>query len=173
MNSESFRTVYSELLSDKNRNKDAVIVDERHNGGGWLHDDLCTLLSGKQYQEFVPHGKVVGKDPFNKWTKPSCVLICEDDYSNGHGFPWVYKELGIGKLIGAPVAGTMTAVWWETLMDRSLVFGIPQVGCRDMRGTFGENTTLYPDIEVYNSPEDYITGHDTQLIRAVEEMMKK
>ena len=173
MNSESFRTVYSELLSDKNRNKDAVIVDERHNGGGWLHDDLCTLLSGKQYQEFVPHGKVVGKDPFNKWTKPSCVLICEDDYSNGHGFPWVYKELGIGKLIGAPVAGTMTAVWWETLMDRSLVFGIPQVGCRDMRGTFGENTTLYPDVEVYNSPEDYINGHDTQLIRAVEEMMKK
>lgn len=173
MDSESFRTVYSELLSDKNRNKDAVIVDERHNGGGWLHDDLCTLLSGKQYQEFVPHGKVVGKDPFNKWTKPSCVLISEDDYSNGHGFPWVYKELGIGKLIGAPVAGTMTAVWWETLMDRSLVFGIPQVGCRDMRGTFGENTTLYPDIEVYNSPEDYINGHDTQLIRAVEEMMKK
>ena len=173
MNSESFRTVYSELLSDKNRNRDAVIVDERHNGGGWLHDDLCTLLSGKQYQEFVPHGKVVGKDPFNKWTKPSCVLICEDDYSNGHGFPWVYKELGIGKLIGAPVAGTMTAVWWETLMDRSLVFGIPQVGCRDMRGTFGENTQLNPDIEVYNSPEDYITGHDTQLIRAVEEMMKK
>ena len=173
MNSESFRTVYSELLSDKNRNLDAVIVDERHNGGGWLHDDLCTLLSGKQYQEFVPHGKVVGKDPFNKWTKPSCVLICEDDYSNGHGFPWVYKELGIGKLIGAPVAGTMTAVWWETLMDRSLVFGIPQVGCRDMRGTFGENTQLNPDIEVYNSPEDYITGHDTQLIRAVEEMMKE
>ena len=173
MNSESFRTVYSELLSDKNRNRDAVIVDERHNGGGWLHDDLCTLLSGKQYQEFVPHGKVVGKDPFNKWTKPSCVLICEDDYSNGHGFPWVYKELGIGKLIGAPVAGTMTAVWWETLMDRSLVFGIPQVGCRDMRGTFGENTQLNPDIEVYNSPEDYITGYDTQLIRAVEEMMKE
>ena len=173
MNSESFRTVYSELLSDKNRNRDAVIVDERHNGGGWLHDDLCTLLNGKQYQEFVPHGKVVGRDPFNKWVKPSCVMICENDYSNGHGFPWVYKELGIGKLIGAPVAGTMTAVWWETLMDNTLVFGIPQVGCRDMRGVFGENTQLNPDIEVYNSPEDFINGHDTQLERAVKEMMKK
>ena len=173
MNSESFRTVYSELLSDKNRNRDAVIVDERHNGGGWLHDDLCTLLNGKQYQEFVPHGKVVGRDPFNKWVKPSCVMICENDYSNGHGFPWVYKELGIGKLIGAPVAGTMTAVWWETLMDNTLVFGIPQVGCRDMRGVFGENTQLNPDIEVYNSPEDFINGHDTQLERAVREMMKK
>lgn len=173
MNSPSFRTVYSELLSDKNRNRDAVIVDERHNGGGWLHDDLCTLLSGKEYQQFVPHGNFIGKDPFNKWTKPSCVLICENDYSNGHGFPWVYKELGIGKLIGTPVAGTMTAVWWETLMDRSLVFGIPQVGCRDMRGTFGENTQLNPDIEVYNSPEDYLTGHDTQLETAVKEMLRQ
>ena len=83
------------------------------------------------------------------------------------------EELGIGKLIGAPVAGTMTAVWWETLMDNTLVFGIPQVGCRDMRGVFGENTQLNPDIEVYNSPEDFINGLDTQLERAVKEMMKK
>ena len=172
MNSESFRTVYRELLSDRNRNRKAVIVDERHNGGGWLHDDLCTLLSGKQYQSFVPKGKYVGHDPYNKWVKPSCVLMCEDDYSNGHGFPWVYKELGIGKLIGTPVAGTMTAVWWETLIDRSLVFGIPQVGCLDMRGRFGENNQLQPDIEVYNSPEDYLNGRDRQLERAVEEMMK-
>ena len=172
MDSRSFRTVYRELLSDKNRNREAVIVDERHNGGGWLHDDLCTLLSGRQYQSFVPHGKVVGVDPFNKWTKPSCVLMCEDDYSNGHGFPFVYKELGIGKLIGTPVAGTMTAVWWETLIDNTLVFGIPQVGCRDMRGNYCENQPLLPDVEVYNTPEDYLTGHDRQLERAVKEMLK-
>ncbi|WP_304153289.1 S41 family peptidase [Hoylesella buccalis] len=173
MDSESFRTVFHELLSDKNRNREAVIVDERHNGGGWLHDDLCTLLSGKQYQSFVPRGQFIGKDPWNKWTKPSCVMVCEDDYSNGHGFPFVYKELGIGKLIGTPVAGTMTAVWWETLIDNTMVFGIPQVGCRDMRGNFGENTQLNPDIEVYNTPEDYINGNDQQLKRAVEEMLRK
>ena len=164
--------MFSELLSDKNRNRDAVVVDIRHNGGGWLHDDLCTLLSGKQYQTFVPHGQEVGKDPWNKWTKPSCVLMCEDDYSNGHGFPAVYKTLGIGKLVGTPVAGTMTAVWWERLIDSSVVFGIPQVGCRFMDGTFAENKELLPDIEVYNTPEDYLSGNDRQLKRAVEEMMK-
>lgn len=156
----------------QNRNRDAVVVDIRHNGGGWLHDDLCTLLSGKQYQTFVPHGQEVGKDPWNKWTKPSCVLMCEDDYSNGHGFPAVYKTLGIGKLVGTPVAGTMTAVWWERLIDSSVVFGIPQVGCRFMDGTFAENKELLPDIEVYNTPEDYLSGNDRQLKRAVEEMMK-
>ena len=172
MDSPSFRTVYSELLSDKNRNRDAVIVDTRHNGGGWLHDDLATLLSGKEYQRFVPRGHYIGSDPFNKWLKPSCVLVCEDNYSNAHGFPWVYKELGIGKLIGAPVPGTMTAVWWETQIDPSIVFGIPQVGCVDMRGQYAENNQLQPDIEVYNKPEDSLKGIDTQLATAVQEMLK-
>ena len=172
MDSESFRTVYSEILSDENRQKEALIVDTRHNGGGWLHDDLATLLSGKEYQRFVPQGQYIGSDPFNKWLKPSCVLMCEDNYSNAHGFPWVYKELGIGKLIGAPVPGTMTAVWWETQIDPSIVFGIPQVGCVDMRGQYAENNPLNPDIEVYNKPEDSLNGIDTQLATAVKEMLK-
>lgn len=173
MNSESFRTVYRELLSDKNRNREAVIVDDRHNGGGWLHDDLCTLLNGKEYQNFMPRGNYIGRDPFNKWTKPSCVLICEDDYSNGHGFPMVYKTLGIGKLIGTPVAGTMTAVWWETMIDNTMVFGIPQVGCMTLDGKYAENTQLNPDITVYNTPEDFLNGNDRQLKTAIEEMMKQ
>ena len=173
MDSPSFRTVYSELLSDRNRNKEAVIVDTRHNGGGWLHDDLATLLSGKEYQRFVPRGQYIGSDPYNKWLKPSCVLICEDNYSNAHGFPWVYKELKIGKLIGAPVPGTMTAVWWERQIDPSIVFGIPQVGCMDMRGNYMENHQLEPDIKVYNSPEKSLQGIDEQLEAAVKEMLKE
>ena len=172
MNSENFRKVYSELLSDKNRNREGVIVDERGNGGGWLHDDLCTLLSGKEYHRFVPNNKYVGRDPLNKWVKPSCVLMNEDCYSNGSGFPWVYRELGIGKLIGTPVAGTATSVWWETLMDRTLVFGIPQVGKWDKNNQFMENQELFPDIEVFNTPEDYINGHDRQLETAIREMLK-
>lgn len=167
MDSESFRTVFSQLLSDSMRQKKAVIVDERHNGGGWLHDDLCTLLSGKQYAKFIAHGKYIGYDPWNKWVKPSCVMICEDDYSNGHGFPAVYKTLGIGKLVGAPVAGTMTAVWWERMMN-GMIFGIPQVGNQAMDGTFFENKELKPDIVVYNTPADYETGNDEQLKAAVE-----
>ena len=167
MDSESFRTVFSQLLSDSMRQKKAVIVDERHNGGGWLHDDLCTLLSGKQYAKFIAHGKYIGYDPWNKWVKPSCVMICEDDYSNGHGFPAVYKTLGIGKLVGAPVAGTMTAVWWERMMN-GMIFGIPQVGNQAMDGTYFENKELKPDIEVYNTPADYEKGNDEQLKAAVE-----
>lgn len=171
MNSESFREVYSELLG-RCRNKEAVIVDTRHNGGGWLHDDLATLLSGKEYQRFMPRGQYIGSDPYNKWLKPSCVLVCEDNYSNAHGFPWVYKTLGIGKLIGAPVPGTMTAVWWESQIDPSIVFGIPQVGVQDMQGNYLENHELEPDIEIYNTPESQLKGEDHQLEEAVKVMLQ-
>ena len=41
-----------------------------------------------------------------------------------------------------------------------------------MKGVYGENNTLQPDIEVYNTPEDYLSGNDAQLRRAVEEMLK-
>ncbi|MBO6144325.1 MAG: hypothetical protein J6O54_03580, partial [Prevotella sp.] len=56
-------------------------------------------------------------------------------------------------------------------MDRSLVFGIPQVGKWDKNNHWMENQELLPDIEVYNTPEDYINGHDRQLERAVQEML--
>lgn len=172
MNSESFRDTYSELLG-RCREKAAVIVDTRHNGGGWLHEDLAILLSGEVFAKFTPRGQYIGNDPFNRWTKPSCVLMCEDNYSNAHGFPWTYKTLKLGKLIGAPVPGTMTAVWWENQIDPSIVFGIPQVGMQDMQGRYLENLQLEPDIEVYNSPESQLKGEDHQLEEAVKEMLKE
>ncbi len=171
MDSNSFREVYSDVLG-RYRNREAIIIDTRHNGGGWLHDDLVTLLSGKEYQRFEPRGQYIGSDPFNKWLKPSAVLVCEDNYSNAHGFPWLYKELGIGKLIGTSVPGTMTAVWWESQIDPSIVFGIPQVAVKDMRGNYLENQDLEPDIEVYNTPASIIEGKDLQLEKAVEELLK-
>ena len=171
MNSESFRKTFS-LLLGKYRNREAVLIDTRHNGGGWLHEDLAILLSGKEFQQFAPRGQYIGSDPFSQWTKPSAVLVCEDNYSNAHGFPTVYKALGLGKLIGAPVPGTMTAVWWEGQIDSSIVFGVPQVAIRDMNGNYLENQLLMPDIEVYNTPEDYLNGNDRQIEAGVKHLLE-
>ena len=171
MDSPSFRKTFHELLG-RYRNCDAVIIDTRHNGGGWLHEDLAVLLSGTKFATFEPRGQYVGQDPFNRWTKPSCVLMCEDNYSNAHGFPWTYQTLGLGKLIGAPVPGTMTAVWWENQIDPTIVFGIPQVGMKDNQGRWLENLELQPDIEIYNTPEQQLSGYDAQLKAAVDEMLR-
>ncbi len=171
MDSQSFRKTFSDLMG-RYRNCDAIVIDTRHNGGGWLHEDLAILLSGTEFARFTPRGQYIGSDPFNRWFKPSCVLMCEANYSNAHGFPWTYKTLGLGKLIGAPVPGTMTAVWWESQIDPSIVFGIPQVGTADMQGKYLENAELRPDIEVYNTPEQQLAGEDAQLEAAVKEMLK-
>ena len=173
MNSPSFRELYSKALG-KYRHCDALIVDTRHNGGGWLHDDLVTFLGGKEYCLFTPRGQYIGHEPFNKWTKPSCVLIGEDNYSDASGFPYAYRSLGLGKLIGAPIPGTMTAVWWETQINPSVVFGIPQVGNWGVKdGRYIENFQIEPDIEVYNDPASVLSGRDLQLEAAVNEMLKE
>lgn len=173
MDSESFREVYSKLLG-KYRTAEAVIVDTRNNGGGWLHDDLATLLSGQAYIRFEPRGQYISTEPYSKWTKPSCVLIGENNYSDASGFPYVYKTLGIGKLIGAPVPGTMTAVWWEQQIDPTIIFGIPQVGSVGIKeGKYLENMQVEPDILVYNDPASILRGEDRQLEAAVAEMLKE
>ena len=172
MNSPSYREVYSKALG-KYRTADALVVDTRHNGGGWLHDDLVTFLSGKAYVNYQPRGQYIGTDPYSKWVKPSCVLVCEDNYSDACGFPYAYQSLGIGKLVGTPVAGTMTAVWWETQINGNIVFGIPQVGSWCIKeGHYSENHQVEPDILVYNDPASVLRGEDKQLETAVKEMMK-
>jgi len=172
MDSPSFRELYSKALG-KYRNADALIVDTRHNGGGWLHDDLVTFLGGKEYCLFTPRGQYIGHEPFNKWTKRSCVLMGEDNYSDASGFPYAYRSLGLGKLIGAPVPGTMTAVWWENQVNGLIVFGIPQVGNWGVKDqTYLENFQVEPDILIYNDPASTISGRDLQLEAAVAEMLK-
>ncbi|MFY0673045.1 MAG: PD40 domain-containing protein [Bacteroidia bacterium] len=172
MDDGSFRQVYEDLLG-KHSGMEAVIVDTRFNGGGWLHDDLATLLDGKRYVDFVPRGQFIGSDPHEKWNKPSCVLAGEGNYSDAHAFPWVYQTLGIGPVIGMPVPGTMTAVWWENQIDNTLVFGIPQVGAKDMDGNYLENQELQPDIKVNNEPGDLLNNKDTQIEEAVSYLLEQ
>ncbi|MDB5002234.1 MAG: peptidase [Mucilaginibacter sp.] len=174
MNEESYRTAFDKVLG-KNLNKKALIVDTRFNGGGWLHDDLVTFLGGKHYFSFRPQGHVAnGGESANKWDKPSCVLMSEGNYSDAFMFPYAYKELGIGKLIGMPVAGTGTAVWWENQIDNSIIFGIPMIsswGTNETHAT--ENHQLEPDIKVNNDYNQELTGEDQQLEAAVKEMLKE
>ena len=171
MNDSSYRLTYSEILG-RESGKQALIVDTRFNGGGNLHDELATLLSGHKYLTFYPRGHVIGEEPVNKWDKRSVVLIGESNYSDAHLFPWTYRALGIGKLIGMPVPGTGTAVWWETQIDPTIYFGIPQVGFIDDKGNYMEHADITPDIQVANDYQSVATGEDKQIEKAVEFLLK-
>lgn len=170
MDDYSYRVVFEEALG-QHITKEALIVDTRFNGGGWLHDDLATFLNGKEYITFFPRGQKLGHEPQVKWTKPSAVVMCESNYSDAHMFPYTYRALGIGKLVGMPVAGTGTAVWWEGLPN-GVVFGIPQVGMIDVDGDYLENKQLEPDLKVMNEYGVVTKGRDQQLEEAVKLLMK-
>ena len=174
MNDGSFRTVFDEVLGI-NADKEGLIVDTRFNGGGNLHEDLSDFLDGKPYIQFHPYGfKSSGGEPRDKWVKPSVVLMSEGNYSDAHGFPYAYRAKGLGKLIGKPVPGTMTYVWWETQIDPSLVFGIPIIGIYAIKeGRTLENLQLEPDINVTTPYEEILKGIDAQLKAGVTELLKK
>lgn len=173
MNDSSFRDVYERALG-KNINKKGLVVDTRFNGGGWLHDDLNTFLSGEEYLKFAPQGNVInGGEPMTRWTKPSIVVMSESNYSDAYIFPYIYKQNGLGKLVGMPVAGTGTAVWWEQQIDPTIVFGIPMVATIGKEGRPTENLELEPDVLVPLPYNEFLNGKDAQLQAAVKELMKE
>ena len=159
MGDDSFRSVYSDILGKYN-NREGIVIDTRFNGGGRLHEDIEILFSGQKYFTQVVRGRETCDMPSRRWNKPSIMVMCEANYSNAHGTPWVYSHRGLGKLVGMPVPGTMTSVSWERLQDPSLVFGIPVVGYRLSDGSYLENSQLEPDIKVANSPETIVKGED-------------
>ncbi|XBQ15125.1 MAG: S41 family peptidase [Oceanicaulis sp.] len=171
MNDTGYRQIYSELMG-RNFHKEAVVIDTRFNGGGWLHDDLLVLLTGEAYFNLRARDRIIPGAPEERWTKPSAVVMNEGNYSNAHMFPWIYKMFEVGPLVGMPVPGTGTAVWWETLMSGDLVFGIPQLPVLDPDNQPVENQTLMPDIMVDNPPEAATEGEDLPLLAAVEVLLE-
>lgn len=172
MDDGSFRTVYSDILGKYN-NREGIVIDTRFNGGGRLHEDIEVLFSGQKYLTQVIRGREACDMPSRRWNKPSIMLQCEANYSNAHGTPWVYKHRQIGKLVGAPVPGTMTSVNWVRMQDPDLIYGIPVVGYRLPDGSYLENKELEPDVYVLNAPETVVKGEDTQLKAAVDELLKE
>ncbi len=171
MTDGSYRTIYADILGKYNE-CDGIVIDTRFNGGGRLHEDIEVLFSGKKYLTQEVKGVVAGEMPSRRWNKPSIMLTCEANYSNAHGTPWVYKHVGIGKLVGMPVPGTMSSVNWVTMQDPSLVFGIPVVGFKTEQGNYLENTQLEPDVKVANDPSRITRGIDDQLSTAVKVLLE-
>ena len=171
MGDASYRDVYADILGKYNKRK-GVVIDTRFNGGGRLHEDIEILFSGEKYLEQVIRDSVACVMPSRRYVKPSIMLMCEANYSNAHGTPWVYKHKKMGKLVGMPVPGTMSSVTWETLQDESMYFGLPTVGYRTQEGYYLENSQLEPDVKVRNTPEKLAAGIDEQLEAAVRELMK-
>ncbi len=172
MNDRSYREVFEDVFG-KAVDKDGIVLDTRFNNGGNLVEALTVFLTGKVYARNVPRGRQIGVEPSLRWTKPSIVVMNEGNYSDAHCFPAAYTALGIGETVGMQVPGTCTSVWWERQQDRTLTFGIPEVGLVDNDGDFLENKHLDPDHTVDNDPALEAKGQDQELETAVGVLLAK
>ena len=172
MDAASYRDAVSDIFGRFGAAQ-GLVVDIRDNGGGNLHNKLVTLLSGTAYLRAVPpRGGPTQLEPRDRWTKPSAVVMNAASYSDSSLFPLAYRDLHLGPLVGDPVAGTGTSVWWDqSLIVPGLVYGLPELPYRRLDGTPSENHAVEPDIRVPSDPEAWAQGRDPQLEAAVRALV--
>jgi tricorn protease len=172
MNQPSLRKFEKEIR--ENRNKEAVIIDQRWNGGGNIEQELLAILVQREYQVWQPRGTEATGRPFAGFFGPKVVLQNWRSASNAEMFPAGFRALGLGKVIGTPTMGAVIGTGSYSLIDGSTV-RTPGVGVflADQKHTNMERYGVKPDILVENTPEDNLAGRDRQLETAVQELMKE
>jgi len=172
MNPPSLRRFEKELR--ENHNKEAVIIDERWNGGGNIEQELLAILVQREYQVWQPRGTEATGRPFAGFFGPKVVVQNWRSASNSEMFPAGFRALGLGKVIGTPTTGAVIGTGSYSLIDGSTV-RTPGVGVflADKNRTNMENYGVKPDIFVENSPEDNLAGRDRQIETAVQELLKE
>jgi tricorn protease len=172
MNAPSLRRFEKELR--EYRHKDAMVIDQRWNGGGNIEQELLAILVQRQYQVWQPRGSEPTTRPLAGFFGPKIVLQNWRSASNAEMFPAGFRALGLGKLVGTPTAGAVIGTGSYSLIDGSTV-RTPATGVYlfDKQLTNMENYGVRPDILVENTPEDTLAGRDRQLETAVQELLKE
>ena len=152
--------------------KDAVIVDERFNGGGALATDIIEFLQRKLLSlvatrdgedEVEPQGAIFG---------PKVMLINEFAGSGGDAMPYYFKAAGVGPLIGKTTWGGLVGrAGGPALMDGGFVTAPSSGVWSPKAGWIAENVGIAPDIEVEHDPALVRQGKDPQLDKAIEVVM--
>jgi tricorn protease len=156
-------------------NKEGLIVDVRANGGGnvsrMLIERLRRKLLGVNYSRTVDEGNPY---PDGVFIGPMAALLNENSASDGDIFPYMFREAGLGPLIGKRSWGGVVGISGRgPLIDGGTVF-VPESALANTKGEWViEGYGVDPDIEVENEPKELLAGHDQQLERAVQEVMKK
>jgi tricorn protease len=172
MNQPSLRRFEKEIR--EYRNKEALVIDQRWNGGGNIEQELLAILVQRQYQVWQPRGTEATGRPFAGFFGPKIVLQNWRSASNAEMFPAGFRSLGLGKVVGTPTMGAVIGTGSYSLIDGSTV-RTPGVGVflADPKRTNMENYGVQPDMLIENRPEDTLAGRDRQLEAAVEDLMKQ
>lgn len=155
-------------------NRQAIIVDERHNGGGQVADYYLDILRRPFISYWAMRYGGDLKTPMASIQGPKVMLIDETAGSGGDLLPWMFRKLQMGTLIGRRTWGGLVGILgFPVLMDGGTITA-PNLAIWDPQGGWVvENEGVPPDIDVEQTPADVIAGRDPQLDKAIEVALKQ
>jgi tricorn protease len=153
--------------------KEAIIVDERFNGGGQVADYYIEMLRRPLVAFWATrHGEPI-RTPNAAILGPKVMIIDESAGSGGDLLPWMFHKLELGKLIGRRTWGGLVGILgFPVLMDGGFVTA-PDLAIFTQDGWVVENVGVSPDIDVEQDPVAVAAGKDPQLDRAIEVVMSE
>lgn len=154
--------------------KDAMIIDERSNGGGQAANYITDVLSRQHLSGWKDRDGLTFDTPAGAMHGPKVMLIDQDAGSGGDFLPYSFRRLGIGKLIGTRTWGGLIGI----AANPDLIDGgglvVPFFRFFDADGEWGiENEGVAPDIEVPLDPVATNRGVDSQLEFAIRDVLSE
>ncbi|MFU8820591.1 MAG: S41 family peptidase [Gammaproteobacteria bacterium] len=168
---EGNRELFKGMLVEARR--DALIIDDRYNGGGFIPDRMIELLARTPLNYWVYRGFEPQQRPLLAHDGPKAMLINGQSSSGGDALPFYFRKLGLGPLIGTRTWGGLIGISGNPgLADGGNL--IPATfRFLDTDGNWAvENEGVAPDIEVIDRPEAIAAGRDPSLEKAVEVLLE-
>lgn len=156
--------------------KEGLIIDDRANGGGNVSPMILERLSREPYRVTMRRGSTrTGTVPDAVQVGPKVCLINKYSASDGDLFPWGFRALGLGKLIGTRTWGGIVGISSSLPFIDGTDLRVPFFTSYDAKtgDWIIENYGVDPDIHIDNNPVKEWNGEDEQLNRAIEEVMKE
>ncbi|MBL0926431.1 MAG: PD40 domain-containing protein [Phycisphaerales bacterium] len=156
------------------RAKQALIIDERWNGGGQIPTRFIELLNRPRTNYWARRD---GRDwpwPPDSHQGPKAMLINGSAGSGGDMFPALFRQMGIGKLIGQRTWGGLVGISGNPGLIDGAGVTVPTFGYYKLDGNWGiEGHGVDPDIEVVDDPSKLAAGNDPQLDAAIEHLLQE
>jgi C-terminal processing protease CtpA/Prc len=163
-------------LDQGNHGKEGVVVDVRNNNGGFVNVYAIDVLSRRNYFTMENRGGVEAPSRVQLGQRallaPTVLVTNQHTLSDGEDFTEGYRTLELGKVVGEPTAGWIIYTGTSGLVDGSSV-RMPRTKIRDTRGQVMELNPRPVDIEVERPTGESYLGRDSQLERAVEELLRQ
>jgi tricorn protease len=153
--------------------REAIIVDERFNGGGSVADYYTDLLRRPLGAYWATRYGADFKTPTASIQGPKVLLADETAGSGGDLFPWMWRKFKMGPIVGKRTwGGLVGTLGFPVLMDGGGVTA-PNLAIWTEDGWVVENAGVPPDVEVDQNPADVMAGKDPQLERAIQLVMEE